>query len=315
MNRVGFVIIALVLFSCNNKKSGEEGSGFSYSEFSGLFKASSLPYQVTDADVLSNKDTTVIRTADFTKFISDSIRTGLFGKNKVKYIAMAKLSRSKNTNYYIVKAIGGNKRVVLLLPFTDGKFDLVFPLLIPDADGTTSQVSSIDKSNGIVKMVSQRKTGGVVAEGRDVYQYVPEAKQFTLVLTNPLNNTAEVINPIDTLSRKSKYAGDYVKDKSNFVSVRDGRNPSQIMVFIHIGKGDCTGEIKSEMLMTSTTTAVYRQGGDPCSLSLKFTSNSVTLTEGGGCGSRRGLDCSFDGTFARKKEAKPKAEKKKSSSK
>jgi hypothetical protein len=122
-----------------------------------------------------------------------------------------------------------------------------------------------------------------------------------------------VINPIDSFSRKHKFAGDYVKDKKNFVSVRDGRYPNQLQVFIHTDHngGECTGELKGDVLITSSTTAIYRQGGDPCVLSFQFTPNSVILKEDQGCGSHRGVNCSFDGTFSRKKEGKTKAGKKK----
>lgn len=314
MKKIGIVLFSLVLFSCKSKKAETE-SGFSYESFSDLFKTAQLPYQITDADVASMKDTAMIRSAEFGKFIADSLKTKLFGRNaKIKYVALAKIKSAKNTIYYIVKAVTVNQRTALLLPFTNGQYDAAFPFLVLDDDPTTTQVSSIDKSNGIVQSISQKKAGGTTAEGRNVYQYVPEAKTFTLLLTNPLNYKAEVINPIDTLPRKNKLSADYVKDKKNFVSVRDGRSANQLMVFIHIEDGDCTGEIKSEMLLTSPTTAVYRQSGDPCGLTLRFTSNSVTLKEEGGCGSRRGIDCSFDGTYPRKK-AKTKAAKKKGSTK
>jgi len=187
--------------------------------------------------------------------------------------------------------------------------------LIPDTDPTTTQLSTIDKSNAIIKTVTQKKPNGDVAEGKDVYQYVPEAKQFTLLLTNPLNNTAELINPLDTLSRKHKLAGDYLKDKKNFVSIRDGRSSTELLLFIHIQKGECSGEIKGTLLLTSSTRGVYRQSGDPCELNFQFAGNTISLKEGGGCGSRRGLDCSFDGTYTRKKETKPKSTKKRASTK
>jgi hypothetical protein len=314
MLRTGIVLIGFVLWSCKSGNTDE--SGFSYEKFSALFPSEQVSYQLADADLLSNKDTTSIRSAEFQAFISDSVKRKLFGKaGKVKYIALARIKAPKNTSYYIVKAINGNKKVALLVPFTNERFDAVFPFLIPDNDATTKQTSTVEKSNAIIKGISQRKPGGEVAEGREVYQYVPEAKQFTLLLTSPLNNTAEVINPIDTLSRKHKFSGDYQKNKKNFVSIRDGRNSNELLVFIHIEDGDCSGEIKGSLLLTSSTHGVYRQSGDPCQLSFQFKSNSVVLKEDGGCGSRRGLDCSFNGTYTRKKAAKPKTSKKKSSSK
>ena len=47
--------------------------------------------------------------------------------------------------------------------------------------------------------------------------------------------------------------------------------------------------------------AEYRQGGDPCILQFRFSSTSVTVKELEACGSRRGLRCTFDGTYPRKK--------------
>ena len=314
MFRIGFVLAGLVLFSCKSGKSDE--NGFSYEKFAALFPPAQTSYQLSDADLLSNKDTTTIRSSEFAKFISDSIKNRLFGKgSKIRYVALARIKAPKSTSYYIVKAISGSKRIALLIPFTNDQFDLVFPFLIPDSDPSTSQQSSIDRSNAIIKATTQRKPGGAVNEGRDVYQYIPESKQFALILTNPLNAVAEIINPIDTLPHKHKFSGDFVKDKKNFISVRDGRNANELVIFIHIENGECSGEIKSTVLLTSATRGTYRQGGDPCALSFQFGNNSVTVKEEGGCGSRRGLDCSFDGTYNRKKEAKPKTIKKKASTK
>lgn len=308
MLKTGIVLLGFISVSCSGGKRDE--NGFSYKKFSELFPSEQTSYHLSDADLLSNRDTTVIRSTEFEKFISDSVKKKLSGKpGKIKFIALAKVKAPKNTSYFIIKAISGSKRVALLLPFTNDQFDVVFPFLIPDNDATTTQLSSIDKSNAIIKAVSQRKRSGDVAEGKEVYQYVPEAKQFTLLLTNPLNYTAEVINPIDTLPRKHKLSGNYGKDKKNFISVRDGRSPNELLFFIHIEKGDCSGEIKASLLLTSSTRAVYRQGGDPCQLNFQFGTNSVSVKEEGGCGSRRGLDCSFNGVYKRKKETKSKTKK------
>jgi hypothetical protein len=112
-----------------------------------------------------------------------------------------------------------------------------------------------------------------------------------------------LVNPIDTLSKTHKLAGDYVKDKRNIVSVRDGRRPNLLTVFVHIEKGNCTGEIKGDAIISSPTEAIYRQTGDPCILKLNFTGSTVKLTEVEGCGSRRGQDCAFEGSFTRKKQS------------
>ena len=103
--------------------------------------------------------------------------------------------------------------------------------------------------------------------------------------------------------------GDYRIDKKNLVSVRDGRYPNQLLVYIHTENkaGDCKGELRGEFVMTSSTTAVYRQGGDPCVLNLTFKGNSVSIEEEKGCGNYRGLDCPLTGTFTMRKPASAKS--------
>jgi hypothetical protein len=311
MLRIGFVFICLALFACHDKKKGaKEEDGFSYGEFSKLFHEGTFPYQLTDTGFLRNRDTTAIRSAEFASFIPDSLKNVWFGKGThVRYVAMVQLPSIQDKKFFVVKASGNGKKMALLVAFKKDQFGGVLSFLSPDEDPTTMQTSTIDKAESITKTVTQKR-GGVLAEGRDAYEYDADTRKFLLILTDPLNGgAADVINPIDTFSRKHKFAGDYVKDKKNFVSIRDGRFPNQLQVFVHLDRneGACTGEIKGDLLMTSASTAVYRQGGDPCILSFRFTPSAVVVKEDEGCGSRRGLDCSFDGTFTRKKEIKPKS--------
>jgi hypothetical protein len=118
----------------------------------------------------------------------------------------------------------------------------------------------------------------------------------------------ELINPIDTLPRKNKFSADYGSGKMNLVSIRDGKRNGLIRFFIHFekGNGECTGELKGEATIRSSNMAEYREDGDPCILKFIFSGGSLSLKEEEGCGSRRGLQCLFDGSFERKKEIKPK---------
>jgi hypothetical protein len=126
-------------------------------------------------------------------------------------------------------------------------------------------------------------------------------------MTDVLDDKAqEVINPIDTFARTHQFAGDYIKDKRNMVSIRNGRSENEINFFIHFERmeGECNGELKGTALLTSSKTAVYRQGGDPCVLEFHFTNSSVSLKEVEGCGSHRGVKCVIEGSFPKKKTPK-----------
>jgi hypothetical protein len=311
MLRVGFVLLVLVLLGCKGKKAGLEEEGFSYEAFSKKFHAASVPYDLKEIDLLKHTDTATIRPADLNSFIPDSLRNKLFGKgNKVKYSPIAKIQKARAECYYIIKATSGNKRDALLLTFDkEGKNGSVLPFLIPDNDPSTKQSSVIDKTFSISRNINQKKANDVLAEGKDVYVYNSGNHNYSLIMTDALNEgIVEVINPIDSLSHKHKLSGDYYRNKRNFVSIRDGQYPNQLIAFVHFEKdnGTCTGELKGVLLVTSPSSAIYRQGGDPCVLNFRFTQGSVTLREDRGCGSHRGVDCVFDGTFRKKKESKVK---------
>lgn len=325
MVRYGFILLCLLaMIACKHKQSNstadeeEEENGFNYDTFAGKFASASVPYELTDTLLLHNKDTATITNKQILSSIPDSITKAIFGKGKVKYIAMAKIEVPKAESYFIVKATQGSKKAALLLTFDKEKqFGAAMPLLVPDAKAQTVQTSTIDKNFTISRSVIQKQPDGAIQEGKEVYVYDHDVKQYTLIMTDPLNEDMELINPIDTLPHKNKFSGDYIKNKKNIVSVRDGKRANEAVVFVHIEneEGDCTGELKGRILWISANTAIYRQGGDPCVLELSFKPGSVTLKEQEGCGARRGLNCTFEGTYPLKKEPKTKKSSKKSAAK
>ncbi len=297
---------------CGNKEERDDtdGAGYSFEKLSAQFKKITPPYQLSDTGFLKNKDTTTLRFSEFGSFVSDSLITKIFGKKaNVRYVPLVQMNPTDKTGLYLVKAVSDRKKAAIMIAFGEGEPMAVLPFIVPDNDPTTSQLSSIDKSFIITKYVGQQKKGVPLKEGREVYEYDEDSKSFSFILHDPLNiETAEVVNPIDTLPGKHKHSGDYVKDKKNFVSIRDGRHPNQLQVFMHLDKNKsaCTGEIRGDLLITSPTTAIYRQGGDPCVLSFRFYGSTLTVKEDEGCGAHRGIDCVFDGTYPRKKPSKTK---------
>src|SRR4029078_1724750 len=126
-----------------------------------------------------------------------------------------------------------------------------------------------------------------ISDGKEVYVLNEQAKSFTLIMTDALDEkNVEMINPIDTFPRKNKFSADYTRDKKNLVSVRDNKKAGRISFFVHFEKnnGDCTGELKGEASFISPNVAEYRGAGEPCVLLFNFTSSSVTMTEIRGCG-------------------------------
>lgn len=301
-----FAVLVGIAACKNNDKKEEPAADESNSQgLTGMFKEAKLPYQLTDTGLLKNSDTTSLPPATISPLIADSLKNNYFGKGaRIRFTPLAKFAAKEET-YYVIKASTASKKAAIVMVFDkDNNFGASYPLLLPDADPNTSQSSSIDKKFTLTKNIIQRNGPDITGEGKEVVAYDAAEKAFSLIMLDALNeNLAEIISPIDTFPKTAKLAGDYYINKKNIVSIRDGRYPNQLLVYIHTENkgGDCKGELRGEFMMTSTTTAVYRQGGDPCVLNLSFKGNQVSINEEAGCGNYRGLDCPLDGTFTKKR--------------
>jgi hypothetical protein len=306
------VLLGLVSGACKEKKkpslSGEEPVGVA--DFISAFELRKPPFEIADSSLLKKQnDSLLINNKIFRQFVPDSVLANVFGKNaKPKIYAGHRVEVEKQETYLFVNVVTSDKRAVLVLGFNSkNNFSSYLPLLVTDADAATTQVSGLDRRFSFYKNTLLKKKDGTQAEGKEVYSYISDPGQFILIMTDALDDRIkEVINPIDTLPRKNKLSADYVRDKMNIVSIRDGSRPEKIDFFIHFDKdnGGCTGELKGTATLTKNNTAIYRMQGDACSLQFNFTATSVSIKELEPCGSHRGVKCSFDGTYLRKKEVK-----------
>lgn len=316
-----FLLVASYLFaSCGNKKkpslTGTEEVAIG--DFIESFELIEPPYEVKDSALnKKEKDSLLIASKIFAKFVPDTVLVKVFGKNAKPKIYLGKRITEKEETYLFAKAIASDKKAMLVLCFDkNNNFKGFLPLLVQDANAATLQVSGINRKFEFYESVLMKKPDGSTAEGKDVYIYSNDAEQFLLIAKDALDDRVrEVINPIDTLQKKNKFSADYVKDKMNIVSIRDDSKAGRINFFIHFDRnnGECTGELKGIANFTSANTAVYKQPGDACSIQFNFSSSSVALKEVEACGAHRGVKCAFDGTYPRKKEAKQKTPAKRTS--
>lgn len=314
------LFVFLMLPGCGNKKkpSLTGTDEVVASDFIESFELVKPPFEVADTSLnRKEKDSFLIGNKIFAQFVPDSVLTKIFGKNAKPKLYTGKRIAIEKENYLFVKAIAAEKKASIVLCFDNkNDFKASLPLLVQDANPATTQISGLDRRFSFYKTVFLKKPDGSSAEGKEVYIYNGEAGQFLLIMTDPLDDRIqEVINPIDTLPKKNKFSGDYVRDKMNIISVRDASKPGRMNFFIHVDRnnGECTGELKGEANFTSNNIAVYRQPGDACSIQFNFSASSVSLKELEPCGSHRGVKCSFDLSFPKKREAKAKAQAKRTS--
>ncbi len=299
--------------------SGEEP--VEVSDFIAVFQKANPPFQVTDSIFQKkDKDSLLIGYKVFTQFVPDSVLASIFSKGvKPKIYPLGKIDVSGAESYLFVKAVSPSKKAIIALAFDkSNKFIAPLTLLRSDASKAMQRAAVMDRRYTFTKTQLRRNADGSLSEGKDVYALNADAKNFMLIMTDAMDDKeTEILNPIDTLQRKNKLSADYSNAKMNLVSIRDGRRAGRISFFIHFEKnnGECTGELKGEANIKSANLAEYREAGDPCVLQFRFSSSAVSLKEVEGCGSRRGLRCSFDGSYARKKDVKPKTTKAKSTTK
>lgn len=286
-------------------------------EFIAFFPEVELPFIVYDTTLTRKvSDSMLIGRKNFTQFVPDSVITKVFGaKGNPKIYPLGRVQENKKDQYLFVRAVEGSRRAAYLICFDkDQKYLNAMTLLQTGKEKYAKHYAALDRKFQITTYREKPKTGDEVNYKRNIYVYNAGANEFTLILTEPNVEMIEnLINPIDTLPRKNKLAGDYLKNKENIISFRDGKNDSELLFWVHFEKdnGQCVGELKGTAKMLSAKKAIYKEAGNPCTLEFTFNTGNVVMKEVEGCGSYRDIKCFFEGTYPRKKEPKPKSSKKK----
>jgi len=315
-------LLAGAFCSCKSKKVSLAANDdkVNLEDFLDFFQPLKLPYGVTDT-ILRRKEpeADVINYGLFTRLVPDSVLR-LFGKTHPHLYAIGKIKAPDAESYVFVKAVAKDRRALYILCFDKkNRFGAARPVLFSeesDARGVTGR-ADMDNKYTLTLLHQRKTTGGTVVYHKDAYVF-NEDTGLLLILTETneaKNKIPPVYDPIDTLPRKHKISGDYfqssgnaAQDKRNLIAIRDGRDPSRFLFFIHFEKdeGTCNGELKGEAKFVSPGIARYRSYSDPCAIEFSFGSEGVSIKETGGCGVHRDIKCFFEGYYERRKTTKSK---------
>jgi hypothetical protein len=315
MPRVWLVCIPLLmLVACKQKAASLDGDGpVDVKDFVNAFPPLTLPFYAADTNVRKVADTITISQAVFTQFIPDSALQKFVDKQAgpVNIHPVGRIEREEEK--YLVATFNQKKKTNLVAFILNKKMKYMAALQLVTNRHPDEYIHSVQINREPTFTISREKAiqQNDLRYTRSGYAYNSSAGTFIKVVDDTNEDQKKidvVINPIDTLPRKNKYSGDYVEDKKNYISIRDGKNGSNYLFFIHFEKddGNCTGELKGEMTMHDATKGYYQESGDPCVIDFSFEDNTITLKEQGNCGNHRGIKCYFDDTFRKKKESKPK---------
>ncbi len=275
-------------------------------DFIEYFDEVKLPFYLADSSLQKKSGDSAISFKTFTRFVPDSLISAQFGKNlKPLIYPMTRITIKKHETYLFVKAIATTHKAIFVIVFdNDMKYISGMPVLVADNNSNATHTAVMDNKYSIITNTQRKTADGQLIYKKASYAFINSAAAFALIVTesNDVVANGRLINPIDTFPRKNKLSGDYVQDKRNIISIRDGKKPNQLILFIHFEKndGECKGELKGEAKIISAGKAIYSQAGDQCILQLNFSGNKVTMKEEEGCGSHRDIKCFFEGSFIKK---------------
>lgn len=310
---MGVLLICLVV-SCGDKKNPLSGDApVDANDFLAAFPDIKSTSTVYDTSLLRLGDTTIISRAVLTQFVPDSAVKSVAGNTKV--IKPVFKIKTGDETYLLVKFQDGRKAGLDVFVLDNKNKFLGGKALVNNnsSDGYLHSVSINKEPTFTIAREKVTKENQLLYT-RTGYAFNKDAG-FTVVVNDTNEDTRRqdsIINPIDTFARRNKFSGDYVKDKKNFISIRDGKNPNSYAFFVHFVKnnGECAGELKGEMTIKSENTAQYIAGGDPCVINFRFSGSQIQMKEEGSCGNHRDIKCFFEDTYTKKKEQKPKTRKK-----
>ncbi len=306
-------LIVIAYAACDGHKNDLAGEAPVDPEvFKAAFPVLTLQKAFYDTSIYKIADTVTISYTVFTQFVPDSL---LKKKNEkpVKTVIhpVGRIERA-NELYLLANFIQGKKIKLVTFVF-DKKFRYLATLELLNNYSDDEYMYAVLINSEPTFIIVRQKTGkeNNVLYTRNGFGYNKATHDFIVVLNDTnedLKKQSEIINPIDTLPRHNKFSGDYVQNKKNFISLRDGRDKDVYFFFIHFEKNDgaCNGELKGEMKMRNAANGYFQKSGDPCIIDFSFEDNEITVKERGNCGNHRGIKCFFNDSYTRKKEKKTK---------
>ena len=315
MRKWCFIVLGCIVFSCSEKKTDLSGNTpIKINDFNKVFKNTELPVTISDTSLNNILDTVVIQRKALAQFVPDSIiEQFITPANKTKAIIHPLLRIEQEAEYYLLLNIKyPNKHDIVALVFNKKNKYLDFQSITEFLE-ENKQSNKYEKKLNINREPSFLVEENVIsAQGVATYEknaWAYSDSNFRLIYfdSNKTPENKEVINPIDTISSKNLFSGNYGTDAKNFIALRDYGSPNKYQFFIHFEKrnGSCVGELKGVLNFTNNQ-ATYTEKGDPCIVHFSINGNNIAIKEEGNCGNHRGMKCYFNDKFDKIKKSKKK---------
>lgn len=297
------IIIMAVACGQPQKKSMRGDENVSLSDFVAFFPEMPLPYSATDTTLdLPENDSNIIDRKVMIQMLGDSLAKPLLSTSRQKVYAIGRFGAEDEETYLLLESRGTEKGIFLAVLDEKMAPRAVLPLIGSKGKMAETDDVTIDKKKTITLVDRYRAPGGEINTYTSVYAF-SNAVGFMEVMHDGIKNGEElvIINPLDTFASKRLHSGDYGKPGEYFLSIRDHESEKKMYFFLYMNKAEgCTGELKGEAVWITRDSASFVSGTENCSMSFRFKGRTATIKEQVGCGDRRPVSCSFNGSVQKK---------------
>jgi hypothetical protein len=315
MRKWFFLAMITLLVACGEEKIDLSGNTpIKVNDFNKIFKPANLPLTIADTSLKRITDTIKIERKALAQFVPDSIIEHFIDtKSKKKAIIHPYLKIEEDGDYYLLLNIKYPKKNELVALVFDKKNKFLDYKSITEFDEQNSttkkyeKVLNINREPSFLVEESYLSNQGLATFEKKGWAFTEGSFRLIYFDSNKKPENAVIINPIDTISSKNTYSGNYGNDAKNFISLRDNGAPNKYQFFIHFEKkeGTCTGELKG-ILQFNKNMATFSEKGDACIVNFAINGNNISIKEDGNCGNHRGMTCYFNDNYNRIRKPKKK---------
>lgn len=303
-----WILFSFVFFACSQaEKDINTAENLTVEDFINSFPLQPLPIQFNSNNLdQKESDSFLIIPKVVMKFLPDSIFKKDFpNTNRIKFYRKARhKAEETKESYLFLLAEDKNKKKLFVLSFNEkDEYTAALQLIEKTKEKNVLLEGGLDNKLTITKTKNKEYPDKKIYYEKNAFIYNNANGKFTLILTDsnlPLDET--IYNPIDTISKKNTFSGDYYMNKKNFVSIRDGAKEGKIQFFIHIDKNEtaCTGSLRGDLVQVKPKVFHYSKADDHCVIEFSFIGKKLQVRELEACGNHRGVRCNFDGKYNKK---------------
>jgi len=311
MRKLLFLGFICFLYACGDKPTDLSGDApIKINDLVSVFNAATLPINLSDTSLTQYKDSIEIGRKALSQIVSDTVLEKIVSAKDKKATIHPLFKIEKETEYYLlIKIKHPKKEEIGILVFNkDNKF-LDYKSIIDfnkDKGSNNGKSLYINNEPSFLLEENRYNKDNVLFNEKKAWAF-SEGVFKIIYFDNVIKlENKNIINPIDTLPSNNEFSGNFENNAKNFITLRDNGAADKYQFFLHTEKSeDCVGELKG-ILQFKKNVATFSEKGDACHIQFTVQGNNISIKEDGNCGNHRGIKCSFDESFNRKKRAKKK---------